>query len=725
MVMTPAPAAAASGPGGAEGSPARQRIDVVVGLRWRDQAVLEELLRGLSDPDSPYYRRYLSAAEFQTHFAPTDETIEATRLILRAHGLGVVDVSPSGVFLTAAGWVSDVTATRNALLAELRSLTQEARLYFYLTIPDTAGGADGGSGEGAEAIELRPPLQVVTLQSRASESAFTPAQIAHAYGFDALYARGIDGQRARGTTIAIATAHGFARDDVRRFWAEHGISRSDDDVELVWVGEPNDSTHLETTVDIQWASALAPASPLIVYAAPAPTTHGFLSIYDRVTSENRAAVMTTSWGACEKELSRTYLEQAHILFQRAAAQGITVIAASGDRGANDCGDGEAGVDFPASDPNVLAVGGTTLRNDGIYASESAWLGSGGGTSAVWPAPAWQMDASPNRVLADVSFHADPRPGFVSRYEDRALVVGGTSLGAPAWAALLALANEARIDAGGVTLGAAGAELCEAALAQSGAVTFRDITSGDNGGFAALPGWDSPTGWGSPRAAALVDALAYAPRRPLSDDHAERGILLSPAGRDVGGLRMQLFRQCARTLLRIQGRGLAAGEYTVTFNGVQVASFTVATRGRLALNLHGLDPRGAAISVARDGQIVFGGQFPAGAERSTRVAVDLDSTGMYADASGVALYQRRQGRERFTVRVRNMLPGVYDLSLGGSIVAPLTVPEGHTVGRVTFNVLGALGGYRPNNPVCDSISIMRDGATVLHAGGAARGADPCR
>lgn len=707
------------------GAAIRQRIDVVVGLRWRDQAALEELLRGLPDPDSPYYRRYLTTAEFQTHFAPTAETIEATRIVLRDHGLAVVEVSPSGLFLSATGWVTDVTETRNALLSALRSLTQEVRLYFFLTIPNAEGGGEG-SGAGEEETELRPPLQVVTLQKRAAESAFTPADIARAYGFDALYERGLDGQRSRSATIAIATAHGFLREDVRRFWSEHGIQRSDEDVELVWVGEPNDSIHLESTVDVQWASALAPESPIIVYAAPEPTTHGFLKIYDRVTSENRAAIMVTSWGACEKQLSLTYLEQAHILFQRAAAQGITVIAASGDRGSDDCRDGETSVDFPASDPNVLAVGGTTLRNDGVFASERAWAGSGGGTSTIWAAPAWQMDPSPKRVLADVAFHADPSPGFVSRYEDRPLVVGGTSLGAPSWAALLALANEARVDVEGVPLGAAGPTLCEAAAMQTlSGSPFLDVTNGDNGAFASATGWDFPTGWGRPRAPALVEAVAYYVPTELALGRAERAILLTPARKEDGGLRVQLFRHCARTMVRLQGRGLAAGDYEVTFNGMRVASFTMTEPGRAVVTVRGVDPRGAGITVTRDGALVFGGHFPATDEHSTRVAVDLDSTGMYADASGLALYQRRRGRERFTVRVRNLLPGVYDLSLGGSVVAPLTVPEGQTSGQVSFNILGALGGYRPNNPVCDSISILRDGATVLRTGSEARGADICR
>lgn len=699
---------------------------MVVGLRWREQAQLEQLLRGLSDPDSPHYRKYLTAEEFHARFAPTDQTIEAARLLLRDHGLGVVEVSPSGLFISATGWVTDIGAAGTEVLTALRALTNEVRLYFYVNAPGALGKAEGGSASGDGAIEMRPPIQEVTLLPRALQAAFTPSTIAQAYGFDGLYTRRVNAGPRRNGTIAIATAYGFNRADLKAFWAQNGIARSDHDVELTWVGDASDVDHIESTVDVQWASSLAPTSPLIVYAANAPSGHNFLKVFDRIITENRAGVLVTSWGACENQLSMTYLEQVHIAFQRAAAQGITVIAASGDRGSDDCGNGGMSVDFPASDPNVLAVGGTTLRNDGAYAKERAWDGSGGGTSFLWPAPPWQMHPNRNRVLADVAFHADPSPGFSSRFEGRAVVVGGTSLAAPAWAALLALANDARGSSGGDTLGVAAPALCEVALAQNlSPGAFRDVLSGDNGGYSAAQGWDFPTGWGSPRAASLVDALSQSTPRLLSTGQTERGILLTPTRDDVGGLRAQLFHQCARTALRLEGRGLAPGDYVVFFDAEPVASFSVRATGRLSVTLRGLDPRGVAITVSRaDRDMVFGGQFPAKLEPSTRVEVELDSTGVIAEASGVAQYQRRHGRERFTVRVQDVSPSVYDLRLGNSVVASFTVPAGRSTGRVSFNVLGAMGSYRPNNPLCDSISILRSGVTVLRAGRSASSRDLC-
>jgi hypothetical protein len=138
----------------------------------------------------------------------------------------------------------------------------------------------------------------------------------------------------------------------------------------------------------------------------------------------------------------------------------------------------------------------------------------------------------------------------------------------------------------------------------------------------------------------------------------------------------------------------------------------------------VDPRGGVISVTRAaGEIVFGGYFPAEREASARVVVELSSTGLYAGARGLAVYQRRHGRERFTLRVRNVSPGMYDLRLGNVPLPPLTVPSGSSAARVSFNVLGA-GGPAARTPVCDSISVLRDGMTVLYAGLSVRSRDLC-
>jgi hypothetical protein len=108
-----------------------------------------------------------------------------------------------------------------------------------------------------------------------------------------------------------------------------------------------------------------------------------------------------------------------------------------------------------------------------------------------------------------------------------------------------------------------------------------------------------------------------------------------------------------------------------------------------------------------------------------MAVDLNSTGIVPDASGVALYERRRGGERFIVRVQNVSPGAYALRLGGGTSLPLTVPAGRSGVQLSFNVLDAMNAARVSNPLCSTISIARDGVTVLQAGSNPNGTDLCR
>ena len=165
---------------------------------------------------------------------------------------------------------------------------------------------------------------------------------------------------------------------------------------------------------------------------------------------------------------------------------------------------------------MLAVGGTTLTlsADGSYGSEAGWTDGGGGTSIVETEPAYQgsVQATGRRTIPDVAFDADPQTG-VSVYDSYDDVdgdgpwikSGGTSLSAPSWAALIAIADQGRTAAGGATLD--GARQVMAALYALPADDFHDVTTGGNGVFDAGPGYDESTGLGSPSAALVAPALA--------------------------------------------------------------------------------------------------------------------------------------------------------------------------------------------------------------------------
>ncbi|MFI4884725.1 MAG: peptidase S53, partial [Steroidobacterales bacterium] len=194
-------------------------------------------------------------------------------------------------------------------------------------------------------------------------------------------------------------------------------------------------------------------------------------------------------------------------FQAAAAMGITVCVAAGDSGSTDgVGDGGNHVDFPASSAHALACGGTSLQATATaIVKEVVWNGGdpasgagGGGVSTVFALPVWQqgLDAtdaegnrSPlmNRGIPDVSADADPQTGYDVLVDGTRAVIGGTSAVAPLWAGLIARINAATGRAAGF--------VNPALYSQPSAL--RDITQGNNGGFAASRGWDACTGLGSP------------------------------------------------------------------------------------------------------------------------------------------------------------------------------------------------------------------------------------
>jgi kumamolisin len=206
------------------------------------------------------------------------------------------------------------------------------------------------------------------------------------------------------------------------------------------------------------------------------------------------------------------LDQFNQAFQSAALLGVTVCCAAGDNGSGDgVNDGQPHADFPASSPYALACGGTKLTATGTsISSEVVWnegtdSATGGGVSDHFTVPDYQRTlklpttAKPGRGLPDVAGDADPATGYEVRVDGQDMVIGGTSAVAPLWAGLLALLNQKLPKPVGFLN-----PLLYGSLA--GKNVCRDITSGNNGAFAAGPGWDACTGWGSPRGNSLLTAL---------------------------------------------------------------------------------------------------------------------------------------------------------------------------------------------------------------------------
>jgi hypothetical protein len=280
----------------------------------------------------------------------------------------------------------------------------------------------------------------------------------------------------------------------------------------------------EVALDQETLLAVAPAAAQRAYFAPGDDGgNGFITAVDRVADDVvkrhiKIAALSISWGACEAVAGSQFMAAMDQALEVATAAGVSVFAASGDDGGSDClestGSFSRAVDYPASSAYAVAVGGTTLHDPANPSAATAWWGSGGGQSTRTPLPAWQQSERAKaplgkRLVPDIASDGDPANGIAvldTVPEDSARwwnVVGGTSFGAPAQAALLTES----LESAGWTSGGIGdlhPALYDAAAASSTA--FTDITSGDNGTYSARSGFDLVTGLGTPRWSDLVPWL---------------------------------------------------------------------------------------------------------------------------------------------------------------------------------------------------------------------------
>jgi kumamolisin len=501
-----------------------ERLEVTVVVRCADRPGLQDRMQRLAKGERSV--KHLSRAEFARRHGASRADLDTVREFAEAHGLAVVEEHAARRALVLAGTVVqfedafDVELERYShpggtyrgrtgpvrIPAELHGIIEavlgldnrpQARAHFRMRAAGTRSRARGGS-------RSRP--------ARAGAKSFTPPQLAALYDFP-------EGD-GRGECIAlIELGGGYRPQDIETYFTRLGLTAPT--VTAVAVdhganqptGDPSGPDG-EVMLDIEVAGAIAPAAAIAVYFAP-NTDAGFLdavttAIHDDV---RKPSVISISWGGPESTWTQQALAAMDQAFQAAAAIGVTVCVAAGDSGSSDgAGDGGDHVDFPASSPHALACGGTSLQasataivkevvwNDGDPANGA----SGGGVSTAFALPTWQqgLDATDSdgqrsplgrRGVPDVAADADPQSGYEVLVDGTSAVIGGTSAVAPLWAALLA-----RINA----LAGRSAGFVNPALYGKPSA-LRDITLGNNGGFAASPGWDACTGLGSPDGAELA------------------------------------------------------------------------------------------------------------------------------------------------------------------------------------------------------------------------------
>jgi subtilase family serine protease len=355
-----------------------------------------------------------------------------------------------------------------------------------------------------------------------SGSGLTPAQVETAYGLSGLT---FGGQPASGAGQTIAIVDGYNDPNIQ---TELSVFDNANNVppppSLRVVGQsggaPTSASDAgwaqEEALDVEWAHALAPGAAIVVVSANSGTVPDLMAGVQTAVRIAGVSVVTMSWSGNE---SLYYSPAYDSIF---TTPGITFVAASGDSGYF------GGVQYPASSPYVLSVGGTTLQLDssGNYLAETPWYGTSGGISFIEPEPSYQLSvqSTGGRTVPDVAFIGNPDTGVavysMDPYSGQGSwqSVAGTSLGAQAWGALIAVVDQGRALAGKPAL--------------SSTQTLNALYSLPSSDFHTVAGgYNTQTGLGTPNGSALINDLVAA--NPSNTQSSSSAATPSPAAPAIG------------------------------------------------------------------------------------------------------------------------------------------------------------------------------------------------
>jgi kumamolisin len=457
--------------------------------------------------------------EIMSKYGVSQQQVQPLLDWLKAQHFDIVSVSPDNTSVEARSTAGNVA---KALQVELVRVTNDGITYTSArnapSLPENVAAnvrAIGGLQPHRQAHKhaRRLPASVRGAAEAVAPHGYTPNQILQAYGADGLPVTG------KGQIIGIVIDTAPDPDDMAKFWQLAGVPIAPGQrIEVVNVnGGALPPPSGEETLDAQWSSGVAPGATIRIYATGSLRFTDIDKALDRIlvdaATEPGLRQVSMSLGLGESYMAQGEVKTEHAKFVRLAAAGVNVFVSTGDAGSNPDSTGHSSggplqVEYESSDPCVIGVGGTTLQLDahGNVVRETGWSSGGGGKSRFFPRPSWQsvngITHSKSRLVPDVSLTADPNYGGMVVLNGSAMAYGGTSWSAPAWAGFCALINEARLTAGKPALPFLNPLLYKL----QGAPCFRDITSGSNGAYEAVKGYDMVTGLGVPDVKALIANL---------------------------------------------------------------------------------------------------------------------------------------------------------------------------------------------------------------------------
>jgi hypothetical protein len=571
-----------------------QMLRLSLVLEPRDNADLERFLRDVQDPASPRFHRYLSFDQWKARYAPTDGDVAKTRAWARRVGLGVIHEFRNNLALKVEGNADTIeqafgvrlnhyqTPTRHffsndhdpTMPAELIGILKDVQgLNSYYQVqamsqpagkvnddqpiyrggPFIASQSAARSGSGHGGPDARRDASATSIDQGAISGTFGGLEYADLYSSEAYDLAGLQrfsqccnptnnpGGSPKETSIAIIGQNSINMNDLQTFAANYGMAFN---LTQVMINGPSCCDD-EMTLDIESATAMANSfgsflNTAHVYAYEGGGSHlgDLLDAWDSAHSDDNARNASTSFGKYEDGFGGVgdpSISDFTDIINAMAAEGWSMVAASGDHGAyDDCQ--TLSVSFPASSPNVTAMGGTTLTltNNGgqpKFGGLTAWTGNGcggsswpgsnnggggGGCASTEPAGFWQAVGPAlcsKRSVPDIALNAGMG---VQIYYGSWQSVGGTSAAAPEFSGFMAHLNSYLLWLGNIcgsgnftspcapfgNLNPAMWLMANAGRAPNGHAAFYDINDGScNGGsqgngYCTSAGYDLATGWGS-------------------------------------------------------------------------------------------------------------------------------------------------------------------------------------------------------------------------------------
>jgi len=513
-------------------APAGNGLDIVVGLNPRNPARLDATIQAMYTPGSALYHHYLTPAQFTADFGPTVAQYNAVLSYLRSAGLRITDTSPNRMLIGAHGTIGQIEQAFHVTINNYRDPHTGLTFYANDRVPSAPASLAGliSGVVGLTNIDQRHPMFVRKDPNTRSSlpTPYSPQQMETGYGAMPLI---LDGQGGNGETTSILAEGNFAKhgpSDLVQFENYYHLPH----VPVTIIGSSNDnSTNLiEPAIDTQWSTSMAPnMASLRIYIAKDLQNVSFVKMENTWANDPAAGpVASESYGECETQDPTIHLENQ--IFAQGASEGRTVFISAGDSDAPECTDSsgmpEAGDSAMASSPYVTAASGTTLvlNNNASYGGETVWngvcgggapCGTGGAPSLVFKEPFYQkgiaiIDQTGMRGVGDLAADADPNSGVNVVFDGHLIgQFGGTSLSAPLLNGMFIDIDSALAVNHMSPVGFANPALYKIGESSLAARAYHDVTVGNNYlpntnfGYFAGPGWDFPTGWGSPNTARLA------------------------------------------------------------------------------------------------------------------------------------------------------------------------------------------------------------------------------